>query len=391
MTAPALRPPRAGPASPLGPAGRSARRPVPLSRRAVTGAVIALVVVVEAVLVAPAVGGALTSLRAVDVDWLGVAVVAAAASMSMFARERRRLLLAAGVRTPARGSVVAVYVANALHATLPGGAAFSTAYSYRWMRGRGATAPAITWVLAAGGLLSTASLLALGLSGTLLAGGRVGLLQQGLEIAGILVVAGAARHLVRHPQLLRTACGRVLARANRLRRRPPTAGVAALDDLVVQLQAVRPRPMDWSVATGFALLNWSFDMGCLAACAAALHLHGLTLPLLLVAYTAGMATSGLSPLPGGIGVVDATLVLALVAGGVPVASALPVVVLYRLISLVGVVAVGWLLCVAEQVRRSPSAGRLHRQDSGTSQGTDTGRVKCRWLTHSAPRHSEMSS
>ncbi|MBV8996563.1 MAG: UPF0104 family protein, partial [Pseudonocardiales bacterium] len=96
-----------------------------------------------------------------------------------------------------------------------------------------------------------------------------------------------------------------------------------------------------------------FDAGCLAACAAALSVHGLTLPLLLVAYTAGMATSGLSLIPGGIGVVEPALILALVAGGVPAAAAMPAVVLYRLISLVGVVAAGWIVFAVQQWRRHP--------------------------------------
>jgi len=42
-------------------------------------------------------------------------------------------------------------------------------------------------------------------------------------------------------------------------------------------------------------------------------------------------------------VVDAALVLGLVAGGTPAASALSAVVLYRLVSLVGVVAAGGLV------------------------------------------------
>jgi uncharacterized membrane protein YbhN (UPF0104 family) len=73
-----------------------------------------------------------------------------------------------------------------------------------------------------------------------------------------------------------------------------------------------------------------------------------------------MATSELSPLPGGLGVVDAALVLSLVAGGIPAAAALPAVVLYRLVSLVGVVTVGWLVLAVQQLRRgfrASGAGR----------------------------------
>jgi uncharacterized membrane protein YbhN (UPF0104 family) len=45
------------------------------------------------------------------------------------------------------------------------------------------------------------------------------------------------------------------------------------------------------------------------------------------------------------------MVLAMVAGGVPAAAALPAVLLYRLISLGAVVAAGWLV-VAVQARRT---------------------------------------
>ncbi len=311
-------------------------------RRLLVAAAVALVVV-EGVLVAPQVGRAVTALSAADVYWLVAAGLATAASMSMFARGRRRLLAAADVGAPAGGMLVAVYVANAFHLTLPGGAAFSTAYTYRWMRSRGATPAVATWVLATGGVLATGALLVLGLTGALLIGERGGGVDIALELAGLLLAVTVAYRVLRHPRLVRAACLRVLTALNRLRRRAPRAGAAALDNLLGQLRAMPVRPVDWFAASGYAVLNWAFDIACLVACTAALHVSGLTVPLVLVAYTAGMATSGLSPLPGGIGLVDGTLVLALVAGGVPAASAIPVVLLYRLISVLGVVAVGWIL------------------------------------------------
>ncbi|MGH3857478.1 MAG: lysylphosphatidylglycerol synthase transmembrane domain-containing protein [Pseudonocardiaceae bacterium] len=323
--------------------------------RVVVGCMLAALLVVEAGLVGPEIAGALTSLSRADAGWLIVATVAAAASMSMFARARCRLLHAAGVVVPLRGSVAAVYAANSLHATLPGGGAFSTGYSFRWMRCRGASGAVATWCLAASGLVSTGSLVALGLLSSLLAGGLGSVVRLTMEITGVLAVAISARHLGRRPERV-VAGGRwILALANRVRHRNPAAGTDVLDELVAQLRSVRPSGRDWTAATGFALLNWTFDAGCLAACAAALSVHGLTLPLLLVAYTAGMASSGLSLIPGGIGVVEAALVLALVAGGVPAAAALPAVLLYRLISLVGVVGVGWMVFAVQQCRRDPVA------------------------------------
>jgi uncharacterized protein (TIRG00374 family) len=152
------------------------------------------------------------------------------------------------------------------------------------------------------------------------------------------------------------AAGRVLLGwVNKATRRPPARGVAALDDLVGQLRSVRPSGRDWAVAGGFMLGNWVLDAACLAAGAAALGVAGLSWPLLLIAYTAGMAASGLSLLPGGIGIVDAALVLTLVAGDVPAASALPAVLLYRLISLGGVAAAGWTVAAVQARRGSRSS------------------------------------
>ncbi len=328
--------------------------------RLVSAAVVIGLLVVEAVVFAPTIESAVASLADADVTWFAVAVLAVSASMGMFALTRRRLLLAAGVRTSVGGSVAAALVANSLHATLPGGAAFSTAYTFRWMRGAGAGSAIATWCLVAGGLVSTASLGLFGLAATLSVGGSPSWTQVVLSAAGLVVVTAIARELVRRPQPLVTAARWAVRRVNRLRRRPVDTGVPALDDLVVQLGTVRPRGRDWSAATGLSLLNWAFDAACLAACAAALGVHGLTLPLLLVAYTAGMTTSGLSPLPGGLGVVDAALVLTLVAGGIPAAQALPVVVLYRLLSLVGVVAAGWLVCAVQHF--GPGSDRQALED-----------------------------
>jgi uncharacterized membrane protein YbhN (UPF0104 family) len=340
----------------------AARHPSPRWRR-VIGYLLAPLFAVEAVLVVPSLDTALRALSRPSPGWLSLAVLAAGASMGMFALMRRRLLRAAGIRVSLLGSLAAVYVGNALHATLPGGAAFSTAYSYRWMRSRGASRPAATWGLAAGGLLSTVALVVVGLSGSLLAGGQAGALHMTLEIVGVLVAAAGARQLGRRPEWV-TAAGRWgLRRVNQIRRQPAGTGAEALDELVEQLRAVRPTGQDWAATGAFALLNWLFDVACLAACAEAVGLRGLPLPLLLIAYTTGMATSSLSLVPGGIGVVDTALVLSLVVGGIPAASALPAVVLYRLISFAGVVAVGWFLYAALQLRRVQTelSGRASRR------------------------------
>jgi hypothetical protein len=141
------------------------------------------------------------------------------------------------------------------------------------------------------------------------------------------------------------AAGRRAAEGiDRLLHRPPGRSARALHALLYQVAAVRPRCADWPIVSLFALANWIFDFGCLAASAAALGLPGLSVSLLLLTYTTGMATSSLSLLPAGIGIVDGAMVLVLTAGGVPPAMALPIVLLYRLISVGVVVFAGW--CIA---------------------------------------------
>lgn len=334
---------------------------VPPARRrsrwhALRWAVVGAVLLTEIVLVAPSLLPAVATLADADPRWVATAALAAAVSMSFFARTRRRLLAAAGTRVRQRDALGAVYVANSLHATMPGGAAFSAAYTYRWMRARGAAPAAIAWVLLAGGLLSTSALAGLGLLGSLLAGQHADVPALLLDAGVLAVLALAVRHLDRHPHLALRAARGVHRGVNALLRRPPDRGAETVARVAAQLSAVRPRGSEWAAAAGSAVANWSFDAGCLAASVAALHVRGVPLALLLLAYSAGMAANGLSLLPGGIGIVDAAMVLVLVTGGVPAAAALPPVLLYRLISFVGVVAAGWV--VAAVRARSPRAAAV---------------------------------
>jgi putative heme transporter len=60
--------------------------------------------------------------------------------------------------------------------------------------------------------------------------------------------------------------------------------------------------------------------------------------------------------PGGLGVVDAALILGLVASGLTSSSAVAAVVLYRLISFGFIIGAGWLiwLVIRYRTRNRPS-------------------------------------
>ena len=104
--------------------------------------------------------------------------------------------------------------------------------------------------------------------------------------------------------------------------------------------------MTGSRGWALAALNWLADLVCLLACLAAVDVPKWTLGLALIAFVAGKSASSVTFLPGGLGVVDAAMIVALTAGGVPTAGATAGIVLYRLISLVLIVAIGWLAAAA---------------------------------------------
>ena len=213
--------------------------------------------------------------------------------------------------------------------------------------------------------MSTSALAGLAVVGSLLLGAATGVVALATDAAVLAALAAVARLLRRRPGLLLVAGRRLLLRANAVRRRAPDRGADTLAGWVDQARSVRAGARDWALALTYGSGNWLFDAACLAAAATAVGTRGLTVPVLLIAYCSGMAAAGISVLPGGLGVVDTAMVVAMVAGGIPAASALPAVLLYRLISLVAVVGAGWVVsaCAARRSRlpagsTSPTRGAL---------------------------------
>jgi uncharacterized protein (TIRG00374 family) len=67
--------------------------------------------------------------------------------------------------------------------------------------------------------------------------------------------------------------------------------------------------------------------------------------------------------PGGLGIVDAAMIFALTQGGVSTLSAAAAVLLYRLISVVLLVALGWLIWA---ITRADDSHRRRRAKAGDS-------------------------
>jgi uncharacterized protein (TIRG00374 family) len=234
------------------------------------------------------------------------------------------------------------YAANAVSMTLPAGAAISSGYTFRRLRAWGASAPSASFTLISSGVLSTSSFALIALAAALAFGAAHS--SPALLVISVLIVAGvlaALRSLSHRPEISVRIGTRLLSVANRLRHLPATTGIEGINKFADELSAIRPRTRDWALGLGLATSSWAADLLCLFACAKAIGLNGATLALIVSSYLAGMSVAGLSVVPAGLGIVDAAMVLTLGHGGVAVATAAAVVLLYRLVSLAFVVTIGW--------------------------------------------------
>ncbi len=97
---------------------------------------------------------------------------------------------------------------------------------------------------------------------------------------------------------------------------------------------------------------WLFDCGCFALMFLAVD-SSIPWKGLLLAYGAGQLAANLPFTPGGLGVVEGSITIALVAFGGNQNSTVDAVLMYRVISFWLVLVVGWLFCgqLAYQVRK----------------------------------------
>jgi hypothetical protein len=278
--------------------------------------------------------------------WLAIAIVAEMVSMITFARLQRTMLTAGGVCVPFHRAVVLTFAANVMSVTLPAGPAVSTSYTYKHMRQWGADAPLVTFSLVASGILSTMTLVIIGVLGGALAGRQPNPVILTVEVAGVIALAVGLRRLAHRPDLVLRLSTVSLHAYNKLRRRPRDTDIERLDAFLEELAVIHPRGRDWGRGLLFSALNWTADFVCLFAACRAIGAGGLTLGVALIAYAAGMAASSVPLLPGGLGIVDGAMILALSQGGLSGGHATAGVAVYRLISffLVALIGAGaWLL------------------------------------------------
>jgi len=129
--------------------------------------------------------------------------------------------------------------------------------------------------------------------------------------------------------------------SRRLTGRPRGDVAQTIDHFIARVTVVRLGWRDIGAVIGWGVANWLLDCACFAFSFLAV---GASIPWkgLLLAYGAGQLAASLPVTPGGLGAVEGSITIALVAFGGDRASTVDAVFIYRLISFWGELVLGWL-------------------------------------------------
>ncbi len=300
--------------------------------------------------------------------WIPVAVVAEGLSFVCFSVMEYQILTAGGVTPPPFPLFRVTLASQAITNSLPAGNAVTAVYGYRWFRRFGADETVAVWAMAGTLIASMVSLSLVATGGLALAAGEGASLDLIPVLLGVLLIAVTVGALFVYERPLLLVLTWILRTSRALVRRPKGDTAAQVDRILRRIASVR---LGWR-RVGFIVLwgtaTWLFDCTCFA-----LMFLAIDAPIpwkgLLLAYGAGQLAAALPITPGGLGAVEGSITIALVAFGGAQGATVDAVLLYRLISFWLVLVVGWLLWgeLAWGVRR----GRWSRRTLGSPAVVET--------------------
>jgi uncharacterized protein (TIRG00374 family) len=283
--------------------------------------------------------------------WVLPAVIVEIASYFCFAAMQFELLKAGHLRAPWTPLVKLSFASQAITNSLPIGNAVASVYGFRWFRRFGADNTLAVWALAGTLVAATVSLSLLAVVGLGVAAQEGASLDLVPVLIGTFLVTLGIGSLFVYERPLHAVLSGAVKLSVAVTGRPRGDTVELIDRITAWMTAVRLSWTEIGRIIGWGLLNWVLDCACFAMMFLAL---GAPIPWkgLLLAYGAGQLAASLPITPGGLGVVEGSITVALVAFGGPEASTAYAVLLYRLISFWMILVIGWLLIgqLALQVR-----------------------------------------
>jgi putative heme transporter len=277
----------------------------------------------------------------VSLGWVAAAIAAETISLWTFAFLQQRVLGLSGTRIGLPALFLLSLANDAIANSVPGEPAVSSAYRYRYYRRRGASAASAGWTI-----FTILIAQAIGMSLLLLVGVLVALAAStslagaGIAVLGLVIVAGAGAVLVRRDLILRLA-GAVVRGCRRVTGHPRGSIGARIEATLARMREI---PLTVGSTTGvvaIALAVWGCDFLCLACSFLAVH-GSIPWSGILVAYGAAQVLGSFPVIPGGLGIVEGSLTVILIAYGASRVTALSAAIAYRLISFWMAIAVGWI-------------------------------------------------
>ncbi len=313
-----------------------------------------------------------TIFRTFDWYWAVPALAAEIGSYLCFAAMQYELLGAGHLRAPWSPLVKLSFASQAITNSLPIGNAVASVYGFRWFRRFGADSTLAVWALAGTLVAASVSLSLLAVIGLGIAADEGASFDLVPVLIGTFAIMLGIGSLFVYERPLHAVVSGVLKVSVKLTGRPRGDTTEQIDRIMKWMTAVR---LSWGqigrIIT-WGTVNWVLDCACFAMMFVAIDAP-IPWKGLLLAYGAGQLAATLPITPGGLGVVEGSITVALVAFGGAESSTVDAVLLYRVISFWFILALGWLFIgqLALQVRR----GRWSR--SAMAAGVEAGPVAYR--------------
>jgi putative heme transporter len=307
-----------------------------------------------------------------EVGWVIACFGAQCLSMVFFALLQRGLLRAGGARLTVPGLLSMAYMANAVAVAVPViGSGMAATYSYQHFRDLQVDPVIAKAALALAGMVSTVTFAVVVVAAALFSGNpaaAASALAGALTCLIILIAVVAALRTATGRSRIERIVARGLCGAQRVFRRPQGDATELARDSMARLGQFTLDPATVGMSFVWGLFNWAAD-----ACGLILAVRAIGVPIpwsgILLVWTAGQGAASLSPTPGGIGVVEITMTVALSAAGLRPANALAAVLLYRIVAFKSLVTL--VLFIERLVIRRQQRGRLLRESTTAADGDVT--------------------
>lgn len=305
--------------------------------------------------------GALHHLDHLNYAWETGAVGAEVASIVGYGYLQQTALRWGGANL-SLGSLTLVSLANnAIAYSVPGEPAVSSAYRYRFFRRHGASGASAGW-----SILTILIAQAIGMSLLLLVGvlvalsGNTGVQARGTVLVGLFVVVIAGAFLVRRDLLLRFL-GLLVRLCRRITGHPRGDVMKRIESTLLRMREIPLSNFKAVLLVAMATALWFMDFLILLCCFGAVHAP-IPWSGVLLAFGVSQIVASLPLIPGGLGIVEGSLAVILVAYGAKKVPALAVVLVYRLLTFWVVIIVGWcsIGVIEWRVRRGRSTVSVER-------------------------------